>query len=146
MNRLFLLVLIFLSIILSSCNKCDPSNSTEGIIIEDAIVRVIGKAESQAFITDATDYDLPIEMSLNGGLTYKSVDFSKYSVLALSTSATCSSGYKRSVTLDKKESIVNYTITITECLTCKGYTNIPNYVLTSAVPEEYTPVYRILRD
>ncbi|WP_107039386.1 hypothetical protein [Brumimicrobium mesophilum] len=146
MNKLIHLSIITLIISLSSCSKCDPSNSTEGIIVEDAIVRIIGQAPEDLFITNATSYDKNIEMSLDGGVSYKSVDFNKYSVLGLSTSATCSSGYNRNVTVNKIESTVNYTISITECSTCKSNTTIPNYVLTTAVPEEYTPVYEIIRN
>lgn len=146
MNKFLLLSLLVLAISLTSCNKCDPSNSTEGIIVEDAIVRVSTNNNSENFITDPTNYNGNIEMSLDGGFNYKTVDFSKYSVFSLTTSASCSSGYNKSVTLDKKESTVNYTINITECATCKNTSTIPNWVLTTAVPSDYTPVFSIKRE
>jgi len=146
MTKLLILSALTFITFLSSCNKCDSSNSTEGIIVEDAIVRIIGKAPEQALITNYLSSEFNIEVSFDGGLNYKSVDFSKYSVMALSTTASCSSGYNRSVTLDKTESIVYYTVLITECSTCQNSTTIPNYVLTTLIPEEYTAIYHTVRN
>lgn len=146
MNKLILFSILLLTISLSSCSKCDASNSVEGIIIEDAIIRVSKTTTPENFITSPTDYYSTIEMSLDGGLTYKAVDFAKYSVFSLTTTASCSSGYNKSVTIDKTESTVNYTINITECATCKNNSTIHNWVLTEAVPDDYSPSFNIKRD
>lgn len=146
MNKILLLSALILAISLSSCSKCDPSNSIGGIVVEDAIVRIIGKAPIEAFITDQTSFDKAIEVSFDEGVNYKNVDFSKYSVFALTTTARCSSGYNRNVKVNKADATVTYTVTITECSTCQNNTTIANYVLTEAVPDNYTPIFKIERN
>lgn len=141
MRNILCIASLILLISLSSCDKCDPSNSESGYIIKNSIVRVIGGSGGEQFITNENQYDAPIEMSLDGGLTYKPVDFSKYSVFALPTSATCSSGYNRTVTVDEASETATYTIIITECDYCEGSTSINNWVLTSAIPENYTIIF-----
>lgn len=143
MKNILLFSGLLLSIVLTGCNKCDPSNNEGGYIIKDAIVRVIGGQGGANFITDASQYDAPIEMSLDGGVTYTPVDFTEYSVFSLPTTATCSSGYDRNVTLNESAQIVTYTIIITECDYCEGSTSIKNWVLTSAIPSNYTFVYEV---
>lgn len=143
MKNVLLISGLLLSIVLTGCNKCDPSNSEGGYIVKDAIVRVIGGEGGAHFITDASQYDAPIEMSLDGGVTYTPVDFTEYSVFSLPTTATCSSGYNRNVSLDEANQIVTYSVTITECDYCEGTTSIKNWVLTSAIPSNYTYVYEV---
>lgn len=145
MNKLISLSLIILIVSLTSCKKCDPSNSTAGMVIEDAIVRVIGYESGENFITDPTEYKKPIEVSFDGGVNYKPVDFLQYSVFSLTTTATCSSGYDRNVVMNKKDTTVNYTVTITECTTCQNNSTINNWVLTKIVPSFYTANYNIKR-
>lgn len=146
MKNVLLISGLLLSIILTGCNKCDPSNSENGYIIKDAIVRVIGGEGGANFITDASQYNASIEMSLDGGVTYTPVDFTEYSVFSLPTTATCSSGYDRNVSLDEANQIVTYTVTVTECDYCEGSTSIKNWVLTSAIPSNYTFVYDIVKN
>lgn len=143
MKNILIFTGLILVIVLSGCNKCDPSNSVGGYIIKNSIVRVIGGTGGPQFITNANQYNVPIEMSLDGGVTYKPVDFDKYSVFALPTAATCSSGYNRTVTVSDASQTATYSITITECEYCEGTTNIRNWVLTSAVPENYTAIFDI---
>lgn len=144
MNKFaFISILLLLTTLLSSCKKCDPSNSVSGIIIEDAIIRAVGIPGGQHFIVDGSEVNKPIEMSLDGGVNYTPVDYSQYSVFALTTSSSCSSGYNRNVSVDAANSSVTYTITITECTTCTNNTTIDNWVLTSKVPGNYTPVFNI---
>ncbi|SRR5690554_664995 len=143
MKKLFLLsVLLFL---ITSCKKCDPSNSTGGIVIEDAIIRVIGYHAGENFITDPSDYDKEIQVSFDGGVNYKAVDFAKYSVFSLTTTANCSSGYDRNVVMNKLDTTVNYTVTITECKTCQNPATINNWVLTTIVPPYYKESFNIKR-
>lgn len=146
MKNVLLISGLLLSILLTGCNKCDPSNSANGYIIKDAIVRVIGGDGGANFITNASQYNAPIEMSLDGGVTYTPVDFTQYSVFSLPTTATCSSGYNRNVSLDETNQIVTYTVTVTECDYCEGSTSIKNWVLTSAIPSNYTFVYDIVKN
>ncbi len=136
---------LFVAILfLSGCNKCDPSNSLEGMIKKDAIVRVIdGAVPGPQFISAANEYSAPIEVSFDEGVTYEAVDFSKYSVFALPTTASCSSGYNRSVSANDVGQTVTYSIVITECDYCEGTTSIPNWVLTTKVPSTYTPIYEV---
>ncbi|PWH85471.1 hypothetical protein [Brumimicrobium oceani] len=143
MKKLFFITLLL--IFITSCKKCDPSNSTGGIVIEDAIVRVFGYEEGQNFITEASDYDKTIEVSFDGGINYKPVDFSNFSVFSLQTTASCSSGYDRTVVLNKADTTVNYTVTITECPTCKTSATINNWVLTKVVPAFYEESFSIKR-
>jgi hypothetical protein len=146
MKNILLLTLLLLSIIITGCNKCDPSNSEGGSVIKDAIVRVIGGQGGANFITNAAQYNAPIEMSLDGGVTYSPVDFTKYSVFSLPTTATCSAGYNRSVTSSDATQVVTYTVSITECDYCDGSTTINNWVLTSVIPSNYTVVYDVQKN
>ena len=143
MNKFVFIITAVAITLFTSCKKCDPSNNTSGIIVKDAIVRALGVAAGQQFITDGSELPKPLEMSLDGGVTYTPVDFTKYSVFALTTTSSCSSGYDRNVTIDPMNSLVTYTITITECSTCKNNTTIDNWVLTSKVPGNYTPIFNI---
>lgn len=143
MKNILLLSGLLLSIILTGCNKCDPSNSEGGYVIKDAIVRVVGGEGGAHFITDSSQYNVPIEMSLDGGVTYKPVDYTKYSVFCLPTTATCSSGYNRTVTPNDASQVVTYTVSITECDYCEGSVSIKNWVLTSIIPSNYTFVYEV---
>ncbi|RYM36006.1 hypothetical protein ERX46_03140 [Brumimicrobium glaciale] len=143
MKKLIFISLLIFSI--TSCKKCDPTNAIGGIVIEDAIVRVIGYEEGENFITESTDFDKLIEVSFDGGINYKPVDFSKYSVMSLQTTASCSSGYYRAVVANKSQQTVNYTVTITECPTCQNTSTINNWVLTKIVPNFYVESYNIVR-
>lgn len=145
MNKLFILSLLILAVSFTSCKKCDPTNSIGGIVIEDAIVRVIGYEEGNNFIKDQTEYEKSIEVSFDGGKKYTPVDFSKHSVFSLQTTASCSSGYDRSVRMNTSDSTVNYTVTITECPTCSNVSTINNWVLTEAVPSFYEESFNIKR-
>lgn len=146
MKNIFLLSVLLLTILFTGCNKCEPTNSEGGYVVKDAIVRVIGAENNANFITSAAQLNKPIEMSLDGGVTYMPVDFTQYSVFSLPTTASCSSGYNRSVTLSEAAQVVTYTVTITECDYCEGSTSIQNWVLTSAVPSNYTPVFDIQKN
>ena len=146
MKNLIVFTLLLLPFIFTSCKKCDPSNSEGGLVIKDAIVRVIGGEGGSNFITDSTQYDAPIEMSLDGGVTYTPVDFTKYSVFSLPTTASCSAGYNRSVSKNDVSQVVTYTISITECDYCEGTVSIKNWVLTSAIPANYTVIYDVQKN
>ena len=137
-----LLILIIVVSFLSSCKKCDPSNSTSGIIIEKSRVKVLSGHAGQQFITDTEQYP-GIEMSLDDGKTYTSVDFSKYSVMGLTTTAGCSTGYARNVQVNDAAKTVTYTITLSECPTCKNSVTIDNWVLIKKVPSNYSPIFDI---
>ena len=145
MYRIVGVFLTIMALAISSCDKCDPSNSVGGIIIEDAIVRVmIATPNEPMLITSADQVDFTIEFSLNGGLDYQPVDFSQYSVLCFPTTANCSSGYERIVERDDANDIVIYTINITQCDNCMSQTRIGNWVLVSAVPPSYSPVFKLI--
>jgi len=144
MKNLVFLSALFTLIVFSSCKKCDASNSTDGIIIEDAIVKVLSVDHNgQLFISDGSEINASIQMSLDGGVTYTDVDYSRYSVFGLRTTSSCSSGYHRSVSVDTAKAIANYTITINECSTCEHTVTTDNWVLTSKVPGNYTAVFNI---
>lgn len=137
----FSLIFIFL---FTGCNKCEPENEIGGIIKKDAIVRVIdATVPGPQFINSSNEYNAPIEVSFDGGVTYEPVDFSKYTVFALPTTASCSSGYNRNVLANDAGQTVTYSITITECDYCEGTTTIPNWVLTTKVPASYTPIFEV---
>ena len=146
MKNIFLLGLLLLTFLFTGCNKCEPTNSEGGYVVKDAIVRVIGADDSANFITSPAQLNKPIEVSFDGGVTYNPVDFTQYSVFSLPTTASCSSGYNRSVTLSEAAQVVTYTVTITECDYCEGSISIQNWVLTSAIPSNYTPVFDIQKN
>lgn len=108
-----LLLLITVIFVFTSCKKCDPTNSFGGEIIENAVVKVVANIPGPLLVTDASQVNFPIEVSFDNQITYEPVDFSKYSVMALPTSASCSSGYDRVVTKNTSNQTVTYTITIT---------------------------------
>lgn len=143
-HLLHISIVITTLILLNSCNKCDPTNDSNGIIVEDAIVRVLDSSvPGPQFINSASDYNKDIEVSFDGGLTYQPVDFTEYTVFALPTTASCSSGYSRNVSANDPNQTVTYSIIITECDYCEGTTSIPNWVLTTKVPANYTPIYEV---
>jgi hypothetical protein len=140
--------IVFLTLVvlvgLTSCKKCDPTNSFGGEVIAEAIVRVPGNnAPQPIMVTDADEVSFPIEVSFDNGFTYELVDFSKYTVFAIPTIASCSSGYDRVVTLGAAASVAKYTVTITECATCEGSTRIENWVITKKIPAGYTPLFEV---
>lgn len=143
MKNLNLVLTFMVVLLLQSCQKCDPSNESTGLIIDNAIVRVVGGEGGANFITSAADYNAPIEVSFDEGITYEPVDFSEYSVFSLPTTASCSSGYARNVSRNDQAEVVTYTINITECDDCEGTTTIQNWVLTSKVPANYTPIFEV---
>jgi hypothetical protein len=139
-----IMVLFVLIVFNTGCNKCDPSNSVGGLVIEDAIVRVmVATPNEPLFITSAEQVNFDVEYSLNGGLDYQLVDFSEYSVLCFPTTANCSSGYERIVERDNANSIVIYTINITQCDNCMSQARIANWVLVPAVPPSFSPVFKL---
>lgn len=150
MKKLYLLLVLGLTLhTLSSCKKCDPSNSNSGRIIEDAIVRVGSwKAQNPGnqFINSANEFSGTIEMSLDDGVSYQPVDFSKYSVFAQTTTSSCSSGYHREVSLNAAKNIATYSIEIVECSTCENLVTIGNWVLTSKVPSNFTAEFEIIKN
>lgn len=128
----------------TGCNKCDPTNEIGGIIKKDAIVRVIdASVPGPQFINAANEYNKLIEVSFDEGVSYEAVDFTQYTVFALPTTASCSSGYNRNVATNDAGSTVTYSITITECDYCEGTTSIPNWVLTTKVPPTFTPIFEV---
>ncbi|MEX2485512.1 MAG: hypothetical protein WED10_13155 [Brumimicrobium sp.] len=143
MKNILFTISTLLLLAFASCDKCDPSNDSGGAVVKNAIVRVIGGEGGANFITNDSQYDAPIEMSLDGGETYTNVDFTEYSVFSLPTTASCSSGYHRSVLIDEVNATVSYTINITECEFCEGTTSIMNWVLTTAISENFTPIYDV---
>jgi hypothetical protein len=138
-----LLLLITVLFVFTSCKKCDPTNSVGGEIIENAVVKVVANIPGPLLVTNAGQVNFPIEVSFDNQITYEPVDFTKYSVMALPTSASCSSGYDRVVTKDDANQTVTYTITITQCETCEGTTNIQNWVLIPVVFGTYTPIFKV---
>jgi hypothetical protein len=138
-----LLLLCSALIVFTSCKKCDPTNSIGGEVIEGASVKILTNAATPVMITDASQLAVPIEVSFDDQISYAPVDFSQYSVLALPTDASCSSGYDRVVTRDAANQTITYTITVTECETCEGTTRIQNWVLVPAVPASYTPIFNV---
>ncbi len=143
-STLALMIVFVLALAFAGCNKCEPKNELNGMVKKDAIVRVIKTTVSgPQFISAANEYDTEIEVSFDEGVTYEPVDFSKYSVFALPTTASCSSGYNRNVSANDAGQTVTYTVTITECDYCEGTTTIPNWVLTTKVPASYTPIFEV---
>lgn len=133
--RVLPILILCVSLFFISCKKCDPTNSVGGEVIEAGIVRVPGNnAPVPLMIRAANEVDFPIEVSFDNGFTYTLVDFSKYSVFALPTLATCSSGYDRVVEFNASTATAKYTLTITECPTCEGTTKIENWIVTNRVP------------
>lgn len=134
---------LFFIVITSSCKKCDPTNSVGGEVIEGAIVKVNGGPSEPMLIRSNNDIQQDIEVRFEGDISYQPVDFSKYSVMSLPTTASCSSGYDRFVDLDAASQTVKYTVTITECETCEGQTRIYNWVLIPVVPANITPSFEV---
>lgn len=142
MRYVLIAILVLTTITLTSCNKCDASNSTSGLIVDNAIVRVQGnQGGSTNFITSQNQINYSIEMSLDGGITYTAVDWNKYCVFSLQSSASCSTGYHRDVTANPVAKTVTYTVELNECDTCETIVTIKNWVLTTKVPSNYTPKF-----
>lgn len=145
MRKILFSSILLVTLLLTGCNKCEPKNEIGGMIKDDAIVRVIDPSvPGPQFINSDSEYpDAPVEVSFDGGVTYEAVDFTKYTVFALPTTASCSSGYNRNVATNDVAQTVTYSIIITECDYCEGTTTIPNWVLTTKVPATYTPIFEV---
>lgn len=129
--------------LLVSCDKCDPSNSIEGEIIEGAVVKSVGVPNQPILITSAEQTSFNLEVRLEGSVSYQPVNFAQYSVLAMPTTASCSSGYERIVERDDANEKVTYTINITQCEDCEGQVTIGNWVLIPAVPSDYSAEFEL---
>lgn len=142
--RLFF-ILIFFLFLMGSCSKCDPTNKIGGEVVEDVVVRIIDAwIEEPILVTNPFQLDNysqtfhpAAEMRLNSELEYIPVDFSKYSIVGVPTTASCSSGYERIIDFDDFNNVVHYTINITECPTCDGTMTIQNWVLIPRVASDY---------
>ena len=130
---------------MGSCSKCDPTNKIGGEVIDGVIVRIIDAyIEGPTLVTNpfqlqpwSSSAYIPAEMRLTTELEYIPVDFSKYSIVGVPTTASCSSGYERIIDFDDFNNVVHYTINITECPTCDGVSTIQNWVLIPRVASDY---------
>ena len=129
------LLVLFLAV---SCDRCDPSNSFDGIIIEEATIRSVGIPNQPLLITSEVQTNLNLEVRMPGSITFEPVNFTQHAVLAFPTTSTCSSGFERIVERDDANERVIYTINITQCDDCEGLVSIGNWVLIPAVPPNYT--------
>ena len=128
-----------------SCKKCEPVNSFGGEIIEEAVIQILGiKLEAPILVTnnqsltDANGSSVPARVRFPDELDFQPVDFTKYSIVGVPTTASCSSVYNRVVDFDDFNNIVRYSIDIKECPTCDGVSTIENWVLIPKVSSDYT--------
>ena len=141
-NVLLLLSFLFL---ISSCKKCDTEDTNRGEVL-DGIVRYMGQPLPEPMMINGQIFPTELEVSFNNGFSYVPVDFSKYTVLALPTTASCSSAYDRNVIVNNGPQTVNYVVTISECPTCEGSITINNFVVINKVSSEYTAIFDIVRE
>ena len=139
------LVLFFsIMFVTISCKKCEPVNSFGGEIIEEAVIQILGvKLEAPILVTNnqsltnANGSSVPARVRFPDELDFQPVDFTKYSIVGVPTTASCSSGYNRVVDFDDFNNIVRYSIDIKECPTCDGVSTIENWVLIPKVSSDY---------
>ncbi len=127
-----------------SCKKCEPVNSFGGEIIEEAVIQILGvKLDAPILVTNnqslttANGSSVPARVRFPDELDFQPVDFTKYSIVGVPTTASCSSGYSRVVDFDDFNNIVRYSIDIKECPTCDGVSTIENWVLIPKVSSDY---------
>lgn len=139
----FLFGIILSMLLLVSCDKCDPSNSIGGEIIEGAVVKSVGVPNQPILITSEAQTNFELEVRMEGSISYQPVNFAQYSVLAFPTTAKCSSGYERIVERSDANETITYTINITQCEDCENQVTIGNWVLIPAVPSGYSAEFNL---
>lgn len=140
-----LLLLITVIFVFTSCKKCDPTNSFGGEIIEEAVIQILGVklvgpilVTNNQSLTTVNGSLVSARVRFPNELDFQPVDFTKYSIVGIPTTASCSSGYNRKVDFDDFNNIVRYSIEIKECPTCDGVSTIENWVLIPKVSPNFS--------
>lgn len=147
MKNLLILGLVLSVFAFSSCKKCVPDEDTAtGDIVTTAIIKFSGgiyEGPSKGLVTSEADNTPEFEISFDQGQTYEAIDWSIYSVIYQSTTASCSAQYNRNVVIDDLNGTVLYTIDIKECPKCGTNYGLFNAVLINKAGAGYTPLYKV---
>lgn len=149
------LLIILLTGILWSCEKQCVLPEEEigtGEIISNASLRMGGansnellqKVAGECIQSDSQNTD-NLQVSFDGGIIYKVIDFSKYTVLENRvTTGGCSVIYERNVSKDITHKKIVYTVTANQCGGCEKLNTSWNWVLVPKIPEDYTIEYKVI--
>lgn len=144
LNFTLLIAMVF---VFSSCNKCDePLNRLTGDeLIENSIVKVMANPPAEPeLIREASDFNVPIQISTDNGYTFSQMDFNKYSIVCFPTNTYCDASFDREISLDYLNKVVKYTMGITVCDMCEYRVSQAHYVLISKIPDDFTFEYELI--
>ena len=84
------------------------------------------------------------EISMDGGISRQSVDYSQYNILGYPLTVSCDAAIQREVIIDDINQFVYFNVKVDECKDgCDELRNIENYVLVPAFNPSYTIVYTV---
>lgn len=78
----------------------------------------------------------------NGVCELRTFDFSKYSLLGMTTVASCKYKIKKEVTVNDEEKAYYYDIVLKECGNCDERHYLPNWVLIPKLKDGYKVIFR----
>lgn len=140
--------LLFVSV---SCKKkCDipEENTNSGSIIESVIYPSAGGliVPNGLHIHSGSSQNAQnsYEVSLDGGFTVQSVDYSQYNILGYPLTVNCDVAIDREVLIDDLNQIVTFNVIVYDCENgCDQPRNIENYILVPAFDPNYAIVYNV---
>lgn len=141
-----MLSLVFVTILLTSCNKCDdPLNRVAGDVIEESVVKTLTNPPSAPMlIRSAEDFGgQQIRISLNNGYSFEQIDYDQYSVVCFPTQTSCDASFDKEVTIDAVNKIVKYRMGITVCDLCEYEVSQAHFLLIQRIPEDYSFEYEL---
>lgn len=148
----YLFILIIGLTLISSCEKSPKCwgkvEKNEGEIIADTTLCsncTILTNENEGYVIN-TDRDLwniyYKNFGNNGVRELRDFDFTKYSLLGMTTTATCKYKIKREVTVNAEELTYYYDIYIKECGNCEEKHYLTNWVMIPKIKSGYKVIFR----
>lgn len=153
-NTIMRIVLVLASfiVLLSSCEKSPKcwgkTEKNEGEIIADTTLcsncrMLTNENEGYVVNSDIDLWNIYYKNFGNDGVCETNdFDFKKYSLLGMTTLASCKYKVKREVTIDDEAETYFYDITIKECGSCDEKHYLTNWVLIPKIKTGYKVVFR----
>lgn len=148
----FLVVFAVITIILSSCEKSPKcwgkTEKNEGEVIADTTLCTnctILTNENEGYVVNSERdlwYIYYKNFGNQGVCETRDFDFKKYSLLGMTTLATCKYKIKREVTIDDAAQIYYYDIYLKECGSCDEKHYLSNWVMIPKLKTGYKVVFR----
>ena len=149
MKMIYLILII--STISSSCrkDKCELPDQIIGtgeidknaLKSQPVITWEMKDKEHVIQVDSLNKYNL--EVSLDNGSTYDSIDFSVYTLLVKYARGNCEVTFVRNVTKNNSQKKVYYNIEVLQCGTCEINWESMNWVLIPKIPNDYEVVFNV---